>query len=49
MASSKKDKDASAPEAEECANCFAPEGRRGVTLKACTRCTATHYCVVVVY
>ena len=44
MASSKKDKDASAPEAKECANCLAPEGRHGVTLKACTRCKATHYC-----
>jgi len=41
---SKKDKDASAPEAKECANCLAPEGRHGVTLKACIRCKASHYC-----
>ena len=44
MSSLKKDKGASAPEAKECANCLAPEGRHGVTLKACTRCKATHYC-----
>ncbi len=44
MASSKKDKGASAPEARECANCLTPEGQHGVTLKACTRCKATHYC-----
>jgi len=41
---SKKDKGASAPEAKECANCLAPEGQHGVTLKACIRCKATHYC-----
>ena len=44
MSSLKKDKDSSAPEAKECTNCLAPEGRHGVTLKACTRCKATHYC-----
>jgi len=44
MASSKKDKDSSAPEAKECDNCLAPNGRHGVTLKACTRCKVTHYC-----
>ena len=32
------------PETKECANCLAPEGRHGVTLKACIRCKATHYC-----
>ena len=40
----KKDKGAAAPEARECANCLAPEGQHGVTLKACTRCRLTHYC-----
>jgi len=44
MSSTKKDKGASAPEAKECANCLAPDGRHGVTLKACTRCKTTHYC-----
>jgi TPR repeat protein len=45
MSSPKKEKGASAPEAKECANCLAPEGQHGgVTLKACTRCKATHYC-----
>ena len=31
-------------ESKECANCCAPDGQHGVTLKACTRCKATHYC-----
>ena len=44
MSSPKKDKGSSAPEAKECANCLAPEGRHGVTLKECTQCKATHYC-----
>ena len=44
MSSPKKEKSASAPEAKECANCLAPEGGHGITLKACTRCKATHYC-----
>ena len=35
---------AAAPEAKVCANCLAPEGQRGVTLKACTRCKLTDYC-----
>ena len=41
MSSKGKDKGAFAPEAKECANCLAPDGRHGVTLKACTRCKAT--------
>ena len=42
--SGKKDKGAAAPEAKVCANCLAPEGQRGITLKACTRCKLTDYC-----
>ena len=34
MSSTKKDKGATAPEAKECANCLAREGRHGITLKA---------------
>ena len=37
----KKDKGATAPEANVCAHCLAPEGSHGVVLKACTRCKAT--------
>ena len=44
MATTKKDKGASAPETKVCANCLAPEGENGVVLKACNRCKATHYC-----
>jgi hypothetical protein len=40
----KKDKGASAPEAKICANCLAPDGEHGVTLKACTRRKITDYC-----
>jgi hypothetical protein len=44
MASTKKDKGASAPETRECDNCKAPEDRNGVTLKPCPKCKLTSYC-----
>jgi len=44
MASTKKDKDASAPEAKECANCLARSGQNGAGLMTCTRCKITPYC-----
>ena len=40
----KKDKNASAPEARVCAHCLAPDGQHGVALKACIRCKAAFYC-----
>ena len=39
-----KDKRSSAPEVDECANCFAPEGRNDVVLKPCAKCKMTSYC-----
>ena len=44
MSSLKKDKGASAPEAQECVNCLARSGQNGGTLLTCTRCKASTYC-----
>ena len=41
MSSKKK---SAAPETKECAQCLAPDGHHGVTLKPCAKCLATFYC-----